>query len=63
LENTDYTAHEGVNTGGANAVYWVEIIDQRPDGLVIVSNITEGAKRKVESIQTVIEPRFTLSTS
>jgi len=56
IGKSDYTAHEGVNTGGANAVYWVEIIDQRPDGLVIVSNITEGAKRKVESIQTVIEP-------
>jgi hypothetical protein len=56
LGPSDYTAHEGVNTGGANAVYWVEIVDKRPDGLVVVSNITEGAKREVESIQAVIEP-------
>ncbi|MCL0091325.1 SAM-dependent methyltransferase [Dehalococcoidales bacterium] len=56
LGQSDYIAHEGVNTGGANGVYWVDIIDKRPDGLVVVSNITEGAKRKVESIQMAIEP-------
>jgi len=56
LGKSDYDAHEGVNSGGANGVYWVEVIDKRPDGLVIISNITEGAKRKVESVQTVIEP-------
>lgn len=56
IGQSDYFAHEGVNTGGANAVYWVDIVNKRPDGLVIVSNITEGAKRKVESIQSAIEP-------
>lgn len=56
LGKSDYVAHEGVNTGGASAVYWVDIFDQRADGLVIVSNITEGAKREVESIQAAIEP-------
>ncbi len=56
IGQSDYVAHEGVNSGGANAVYWVEIIDRRPDSLVIVSNITEGAKREVESIQAAIEP-------
>lgn len=53
---SDYTAHEGVNTGGANAVYWVEIVDKRPDGLVIVRNITKGAKRKIEQVEAAIEP-------
>jgi len=56
IGKSDYTAHEGVNTGGANAIYWVEIIDKRPDGLIIVSNITEGAKKGVEPLQTAIEP-------
>jgi len=56
LGQSDYTAHEGVNTGGANGIYWVEIIDKRKDGLVIVSNITEGSKKKVESVQAAIEP-------
>jgi len=56
LGQSDYVAHAGCYTGGANGVYWVDIIDKRPDGLVVVSNITEGAKRKVESIQMAIEP-------
>ena len=55
LGQSDYTAHAGVYTGGANAVYWVEIVDKKPDGLVIISNITEGAKREVERVQTAIE--------
>ena len=56
IGQSDYVAHEGVNTGGANAVYWVEIVAKRPDGLVVISNITKGAKRKVEEVQAVIEP-------
>lgn len=56
LGPSDYTAHAGVYSGGANAVYWLEIIDQRPDGLLVVRNITEGAKRKVEQVTTEIEP-------
>lgn len=56
LGQSEYVAHEGVNAGGASGVYWVEIVSERPDGLVIASNITEGIKRKVESIQTAIEP-------
>ncbi|GFP21823.1 hypothetical protein HKBW3S06_01050, partial [Candidatus Hakubella thermalkaliphila] len=55
LGQSDYVAHAGAYTGGANGVYWVNIVDRRPDGLVVVSNITEGAKRKVESIQAAIE--------
>jgi hypothetical protein len=56
LGKSDYIANLGCNSGGANAVYWVDIVTQRPDGFVVISNITEGAKRKVESIQTAIEP-------
>lgn len=56
LGKSDYVAHAGCYSGGANAVYWVEIVGKRPDGLVIISNITEGAKKKVESIQAAIEP-------
>ena len=56
LGQSHYVAHAGCYTGGANGVYWVDIIDKRPDGLVVISNIIEGAKRKVESIQMAIEP-------
>jgi len=56
LGKSDYEAHEGVNTGGANAVYWVNIVLKHPDGLVVVRNITEGAKVKVDEVTEPIEP-------
>ena len=55
LGPSEYHAYEGSNTGGANGVYWVEITGTRPGGLAIISNITEGAKRKVESTKAAIE--------
>jgi len=56
LGKSDYVAHAGVYTGGANAVYWVDIVYKRPDGLVVVRNITEGAKVKVDEVTEPIEP-------
>jgi len=56
LGPSDYVAHEGCNSGGANGVYWVEIIEERKDGLIVISNITEHRQRKVESVQAAIEP-------
>ncbi len=56
LGKSYYTAHEGANSGGANAVYWVKILDNTPDGLVIIRNIIKGAKRKVEQVEAAIEP-------
>jgi SAM-dependent methyltransferase len=56
LGRSDYRAHEGVNTGGANAVYWVEKVLERPDGLVLVRNLVEHAKIKVDEVTEPIEP-------
>ncbi len=56
LGRSSYRAHEGVNSGGANGVYWVDVVAKRPDGLVVISNITEGAKREVENVTAAIEP-------
>ena len=56
LGKSDYQAHAGAYTGGANAVYWLDILAERPDGLSVVRNVTEGAKRKVEAITTELEP-------
>jgi len=55
LGESDYEAHEGINTGGANAVYWFEILKDHGDGTVTARNITEGAKRKIESVQVRLE--------
>jgi len=56
LGRSDYQARAGLYTGGANGVYWVDIVSKRPDGLVVVSNLTEGARREVENVQIAIEP-------
>ncbi len=56
LGKSAYTAHAGVYTGGANAVYWVKIVRKREDGLVVVRNIAKGAKRQVPEVTEAIEP-------
>lgn len=56
LGKADYEAHAGAYTGGANAVYWVEVVYRRPDGLVVVRNLTEGARVRVDEVTEPIEP-------
>lgn len=56
LGKSDYEAHAGAYTGGANAVYWVDVVMKRPDGLVVVRNLTEGAKIQVDEVTEPIEP-------
>ena len=54
LGASDYVGKAGVCTW-LNGVYWLEIVSQRPDGLIVVRNITEGAKLEVENVQAAIE--------
>jgi len=56
LGRSDYEAHEGVNTGGANGVYWVKVVMKRPDGLLVVRNLTEDGRIRVEEVTEPIEP-------
>ncbi len=51
----DYVAHLGANSGGANGVYWVEIVGAAGGG-VRVRNIPARGKQRVETIEHVIEP-------
>jgi SAM-dependent methyltransferase len=55
LGPSHYGARAGVCTW-FNAIYWVEVVAQRPDGLLVVHNVTNGAKRKVEPVQVPLEP-------
>ena len=57
LGQNEYQARTGVFTGGANAVYWLDLISVDKD-LVTVKNITARAKRKVEEVQVTIEPDY-----
>ena len=54
LGKSPYTARAGAFTGGANAVYWLDVL-RREDGLVFARNLAEGAKRRVETVDVVLE--------
>ena len=58
MGKAEYEAHEGANTGGANAVYWLEKQLERPDGLWLMRNLTEGAKRQVQEVTAPLEPEL-----
>jgi hypothetical protein len=53
--NSGYLAREGTNTGGANGVFWIQVLGSRPGGQLMVANVTERAKRKVPEVQAGIE--------
>lgn len=55
LGTNEYKARTGIFTGGANAVYWMQVNQKLQNDNIIVSNITERAKRKVDSVQCEIE--------
>jgi SAM-dependent methyltransferase len=52
---SDYTAHLGANSGGANGVYWVTVLGEAEGG-VRVRNLAEKNRRSLESVEQVIEP-------
>jgi SAM-dependent methyltransferase len=52
---SDYTARVGICCW-LNGVFWLEVLDVRPDGFLMITNFTEGGKQKIEKMQTVIEP-------
>ena len=55
LQKSDYTAILGANTGGANGVYWVEIISACTNGLVTVRNLAACAKQPLPVVEAEIE--------
>jgi hypothetical protein len=52
---SDYTAHLGANSGGANGVYWLEVIAEAEGG-VMVRNLAAKGKHGIETLEQVIEP-------
>jgi len=55
LGGSSYMGRAGTFTGGANAVYWLEVVGERAGGLLIVANVTEGARNKVTRTQAAVE--------
>jgi len=49
-----YKAHAGVYTG-LNQVYWIEIISETPEGLLITNTPLSGQKKAVKTVKQVVE--------
>lgn len=56
LGKSGYEAHEGVNTGGANGVYWLRVLERHPEGLLLVENLHDVGKTKVKRVEALVEP-------
>jgi SAM-dependent methyltransferase len=54
IGESPYVARHGVHCW-RSAIYWLELVSKRPDGLLVVANLTEGAKEKVDSVEAAIE--------
>jgi hypothetical protein len=52
---SDYRAYLGANSGGANGVYWVEVLG-KADGGVRIRNLAQKGECRVEAVEAVIEP-------
>lgn len=56
LGKSRYRGHEGANTGGANGVFWVDILEHRADGLAFITNLSDsGKKRDIDKSKEFIE--------
>ena len=50
-----YRAYAGSCTW-LNGVYWVRLVAERPDGLVVIENLGDVGRKKVPTIQAAVEP-------
>jgi len=55
IGKSDYQAYAGCCTW-MNGVYWISVIDKRPNGDLLVENLHDVGKIKVKQVQAVIEP-------
>lgn len=56
IHPSDYRAYEGVNSGGANGVYWLEVLEQNREGLLRVCNLIKRTRRRVPEVEAWLEP-------
>ena len=52
---SDYTGHLGANTGGANGVYWLNVLSREGE-VVEVENLAGRGKRALPTVRTFLEP-------
>ena len=57
LGRSGYSANLGCHTW-LNGVYWIRVLDTRPNGDLLIENLHDVGKIKVPHVQTVIEPNL-----
>ena len=57
LGKSEYLGRTGVFTGGANGIFWMEIIADNGE-TVTVKNLTERAKNKMKNVEMELEKEF-----
>jgi hypothetical protein len=55
LGKSAYVGRAGTFTGGANGVFWLDVLIARPAGQVMIANVLEHARKKVTAVQAAIE--------
>jgi hypothetical protein len=55
LGHSDYKAYEGVNTGGLSSCYWIKILEKRMDGNLVIENLSDVGKIKLDVVQAQVE--------
>ena len=54
---SEYIAHAGCCTW-LNAVYWIRVLEKRPNSELLIENLHDVGKIKVKHVQAVIEPEL-----
>ena len=54
-KSSPYIARLGANSGGANGVYWLTVLDVVDENCVRVRNLAQRSKKNVLEVETVIE--------
>ena len=54
IGQAEYRAYEGANSGGANGIYWVQIISKNGN-LLEIENLNEIGKKEIRSVRVEIE--------
>jgi len=52
---SEYVAREGVNAGGLNGCYWVQILKPLPNGDLLIENCHDVGKTKLQRVQSAVE--------
>lgn len=57
LGESSFQARMGVHCHG-NGAYWLDFVAARPDGLLVVSNVSDAGRIPIDSVQVAIESNF-----